>query len=103
GNAATRVVEELDRLLLAGRLDEIEAIFRPDVVIDDRRPGVGNRTVGAAENIENLRIIAGLGLSRIDTRAVAVRGDRLALVVTQWGASWDATDVMAVVVVDAAG
>ena len=94
--------DEASRLVVADRCDELAALYSPDVVLEDRRAGMGHRVEGAAANIEHLRTIRSLGLSGIDSHVVAVRGDRLALIASQWHADYD-VDLLGIACVDSNG
>ena len=76
-------------MIVADRFDHIALRYAPTVTFDDRRPGMGARVVGREDNVEQQRVVRSFGLTSIDNQVVAIRGDRLALVASQWHAGYD--------------
>ncbi|MBV8957375.1 MAG: nuclear transport factor 2 family protein, partial [Actinobacteria bacterium] len=102
GNAASRAYEEVCRLTAAGTPEGIAAVMAANVVYEDRRPHFAGEVVGLAANIEQLRIVRELRVDSIDTQVVAVRGEHMAVVASQWHSDFEVA-LAAVVVTDDTG
>ena len=78
-NAASRGIDRYVALFAEGRWDEIGMLLAEDVRIDDRRQGLRGESNGRAAAVAEARTIAALGVNRIISKPVALRGDRLCL------------------------
>lgn len=83
-NAASRHYEAAASLAAAGRIEEWTAVVPPGIVVDDRRAGLGSRLVGVDAVLANVRELPRVGIRRVETDVVAVRGDDHALLRTTW-------------------
>jgi hypothetical protein len=102
-NAASRARRRLDAWILARTWDATTDVFADDVVLDNRRRGVRHMTRGRAAAVEAEKSLADIGVSFLDTRTVATRGDRLALTAIHGGGDKYDADVLCVVESDANG
>jgi class 3 adenylate cyclase/tetratricopeptide (TPR) repeat protein len=87
-NHSSRLLRRVFDLLTAGRIDEIAELIAHDMVNDDRRPGMVARIEGD-EAMEMMRVLGRLGVTRIDTRVLAVRGDDLSLTESLWQGAFE--------------
>ncbi|SEB27060.1 Predicted ATPase [Mycobacterium sp. 283mftsu] len=78
GNAATKADDRLILLFGDGRLDEIDALFTEDTLLNDRRRGVQREFKGRSTAVENICSIAAFDVTVTKT-TLALRGDRLCL------------------------
>jgi DNA-binding SARP family transcriptional activator len=78
-NAASRGIDRYVALFAESRWDEIGMLLAEDVRIDDRRQGLRGESNGRAAAVAEARTIAALGVNRIISKPVALRGDRLCL------------------------
>ena len=78
-NAASRACERFVGFYADSRWDEIGAIFADDFRGDDRRRGLHRETNGRAAAVDEVRAIANLGVGRITSTPLAVRGAYLCL------------------------
>ncbi|HZP28043.1 MAG TPA: nuclear transport factor 2 family protein, partial [Acidimicrobiia bacterium] len=97
-NAAYRAAETIRRAVLAGRVEELAAIVSPSMITEDRRAGLSSRL----EGFEQIRALANLGVTSIESELLAVRGERLALTSTVWRGDFE-VHVLTVVCLDEAG
>jgi hypothetical protein len=78
-NDATRVSEQINRLFADRRWAEISEVFAETPHVEERRRGVRRESDDRLTEIASLRAVADLGIVRITTTPLAVRGDRLFL------------------------
>jgi hypothetical protein len=78
-NRATEAFARSGTLYADHDWDALRALYRDDMVFDDRRPVIGTRSDASASEVHG-RAMAEQGIERFATRVVATRGDRLALV-----------------------
>lgn len=62
----------------------IEDFYLPEVVFDDRRPGLTSVVTGRAKQLEHMHVIAEVGSTQSRMVKIAERGDRLALCRVDW-------------------
>jgi hypothetical protein len=79
-SAATHWALRLTELMNNGELDEVAEMYALDVVAVDRRSVVSAPTLqGRAAIRENLEALREVGLDRVRSQVLAIRGDRLVL------------------------
>lgn len=83
-NGASRSDAKFNALFAARRWDDIAALLADDLLVEDRRRGLGREGSDRATELQELRTIADLGTSNMSSQTIAVRGDRLALVRTRY-------------------
>lgn len=76
-NAVTRSSELYGRYAEAGDWDKFVTLFRPDAVMEDRRPGLQYRLTGVEHYVKNAKPVTA-STHRVSV-PVATRGDRLGL------------------------
>ena len=74
-----RTIRLANSVALARNFAELPRYYSDEFMAEDRRPNFRG-TYSKAENLEQLRIIADLGIAQIDTDLIEARGDRCALV-----------------------
>ena len=79
-NTATRNANLAREARHTGDWDSIRSLFTDDVVIEDRRAGLGTRGAGLDAMIRNFEVVRDLGFRPAGSDVEAIRGDRLALV-----------------------
>jgi class 3 adenylate cyclase/tetratricopeptide (TPR) repeat protein len=78
-NAASRgFVVSFDAMVKAD-FETARAWLTADTIAEDRRPGLSNRIDGRDGVLDQIRSLASLGVLRVDSTVIALRGDRLAL------------------------
>jgi hypothetical protein len=84
-NAATRAMAQLRELFAARDWDAVAGLYPEGVGCDDRRTGVNSGvTTGRDGLVAIVRGLADVGFVDFDTETIAVRGDRLALMLRRW-------------------
>jgi ketosteroid isomerase-like protein len=78
-NACTRLGSRWRAAFERRDWPDLEACIAEGYVMEDRRQGLQNAVEGRAAIMSNARNIADLGAQRMDSRTLAVRGERLAL------------------------
>ncbi len=81
-NAASRADARFNTLFADRRFDEIGALFIDDLRVEDRRRGLHRVGTDRATELAVVQAIAELGTKSMTSRAIALRGQRLALVRT---------------------
>jgi class 3 adenylate cyclase/ketosteroid isomerase-like protein/tetratricopeptide (TPR) repeat protein len=89
GNATSRRYLESLAHIEAGRVDDMVSMMSAGIVVEDRRTGMGDRVEGREATADMLRVVTSLGIQRIDTTVLAVRGERLALVASTWQGAFE--------------
>jgi hypothetical protein len=84
-NATTRALARFGELFAARDWDGIADQYPDEVVFDDRRTSVNSGvTTGRDDGVTLVRGLVDVGFVDVDTETLAVRGDRLALVLRRW-------------------
>lgn len=78
-NDASRADHRINKLFAERRWDEIAAQFVDDIRLNDRRRGFGREDGGRDQAVAELRTIADLGVTHIESDVVALRGGHLVL------------------------
>jgi DNA-binding SARP family transcriptional activator len=78
-NAATRVADQVNELFSGSRWDEIGALVADGIHVDDRRRGIGRVGNDCATEVANVSALADMGVAKITTTPLALRGNRLCL------------------------
>ncbi|AGB23747.1 putative ATPase [Mycobacterium sp. JS623] len=91
-NAASRGIDRYTALFASGQWDEIGTLLADNVRIEDRRQGLRGETNGRAGAVAEARALAALGVDRITSTPVALRGDCLCLAYGRVEASDDLAD-----------
>lgn len=99
-NSATRVLDRWADALACADLGAIAAIYAENLVVDDRRPGLGNVIRGRAANVSNTEFTAGI---RPRLEILGTNGDRVALVRVEYTTTRAQGAYLSVVTVDEAG
>lgn len=102
-NAATRMYERHNANFIARDWDAMADMVGEDLCTDDRRRVVnGGIHTGRDAHVANMRAIADVGVRNIDWSAIAIRGDRLALLWTRpsGGQSPEAFSIETLVVIE---
>jgi len=103
-NAATRVADRMNEHFAASRWDEFGAYYADEVRVEDRRRGLRRESSDRAAEIANIRAVADLGIVKISTVPIALRGDRLCLThVTLHGQDGFGAQSLVIMAVDADG
>ena len=82
-NAATRHWEAFRDAWNSGTWDGSGAEVHADAVVDDRRSGLSNLMHGRESYVTQLSVVKEMGAA-VRTDTIAVRGERLALVMLEW-------------------
>ena len=82
-NASTRHFEQMLQAIYDEDWDAYGAAMTDDVLFEDRRAGLGVRTVGREAALEQGRFVASLR-PRVTHETIATRGDRLAMKRIEW-------------------
>ena len=91
-NAASRADARLNALFADRTWDEISAMFTDDIRVEDRRRGLRREGDDRATMLAEIHAIADLGTTNMTSGAVAMRGERLALVRTLYSGRDQAPD-----------
>jgi limonene-1,2-epoxide hydrolase len=84
-NAATRALEQMRELFAARDWDGFADMHPDEVVLDDRRTGVNSGiTTGRDAAVALTRGLADVGFVSVDYEVLAVRGERLVLMLRRW-------------------
>jgi hypothetical protein len=84
-NDVTRAMAQLRELFSARDWDAVAGLYPEGVGCDDRRTGVNSGvTTGRDGLVAIVRGLADVGFVDFDTETIAVRGDRLALMLRRW-------------------
>nr|WP_233213342.1 BTAD domain-containing putative transcriptional regulator [Mycobacterium sp. QGD 101] len=78
-NAASRAEDRFHALYTEMRWDEISAMLTDDFVVEERRRGFRRKTNDRAGEMTEIRAIADLGVKKMSSEVVAIRGERLVL------------------------
>jgi len=80
-NAASRVSQHFWTYFLARDWEALTAILADNASVEDRRPVVNYGLMQGSDSVvESLRVAADTGVKQVSQNAIAIRGDRLALV-----------------------
>ena len=84
-NRATRAQDTYSAAFAARDWDAMAASYADDIVSDDRRTGVNSGvTIGRAELLDLVRGLVDVGFTTVTTIPIAIRGERLTLVLRTW-------------------
>ena len=78
-NRATAAEVAINAAIVRRDWHEVKALLHPNAFYDDRRPGFSDRVEGRDAVVEALRVIADIGATDFDSKALEVRGEDLAL------------------------
>ena len=84
-NAATRMEDRCNGLILAHDWDRLEECYAEDIVFSDRRPVMRTEIRGRAPHMENTKLVVELGVTSMEVEHLMVRGERLTLSHTRFG------------------
>ena len=76
---AVRTLRAMHNYIIVQDWDQARLLMADDLVVDDRRLGVGVVTRSAEAHVEQLKTFASVGVRRIDIDVIATRGESLAL------------------------
>lgn len=102
-NLATRALDRTFAAMAAGRFDEIEAWTSPDYERVDRRSGLTVAHTGGDVFVDEMRVVADVGVDRVERDVLAVRGERLALTRARFAGGHFEVVLLAVIGTDAEG
>jgi len=78
-NAASRGEHHFNALFADRRWDEIAALLADDIQVEERRRGIRRESSDRAKEMEEIRVIADLGVKSMTSETLAIRGERLVL------------------------